>query len=56
MSSSNGGARENRKRVVITGMGVMSPLGQSVEEYWTGLVQGRSGIGPMTLADPTIYP
>ena len=56
MSSSNGGAQANRKRVVITGMGVMSPLGQSVEEYWTGLIEGRSGIGPMTLADPTIYP
>ena len=56
MSSSNGGPRTDRKRVVITGMGVMSPLGQSVEEYWTGLVEGRSGIGPMTLADPTIYP
>ena len=51
MTSSNG-----RKRVVITGMGVMSPLGQSVEEYWSGLVEGRSGIGPMTLADPTDFP
>lgn len=56
MSSSNGGARANRTRVVITGMGVMSPLGETVEEYWTGLIEGRSGIGPMTLADPTTYP
>ena len=37
-------------------MGVMSPLGQSVDEYWSGLVEGRSGIGPMTLADPTDFP
>ena len=45
-----------RKRVVITGMGVISPLGETVEEYWDALVQGRSGIGPMTLADPTGFP
>jgi 3-oxoacyl-[acyl-carrier-protein] synthase II len=45
-----------RKRAVITGMGIMSPLGESVEEYWAGLVQGRSGIGPMTLCDPTGFP
>ncbi|HIM90127.1 MAG TPA: beta-ketoacyl-[acyl-carrier-protein] synthase II, partial [Dehalococcoidia bacterium] len=36
-------------RVVITGMGVMSPLGESVEDYWDGLVNGRSGISEMTL-------
>ena len=45
-----------RKRVVITGMGVLSPLGETVEEYWDALVQGRSGIGPMTLCDPTGFP
>ena len=46
----------NRTRVVITGMGAMSPLGESVGEYWDGLVNGRSGIGPMTLADPDGFP
>ena len=45
-----------RKRVVITGMGAMTPLGESVDEYWENLVQGNSGIGPMTLADPTGFP
>ena len=45
-----------RKRVVITGMGVISPLGETVQEYWDALVQGRSGIGPMTLCDPTGFP
>ena len=45
-----------RKRVVITGMGAMTPLGESVDEYWENLVQGNSGIGPMTLADPTDFP
>ena len=47
---------EQRRRAVITGMGIMSPLGETVEEYWQGLVQGRSGIGPMTLVDPTGFP
>ena len=37
-------------------MGVLSPLGETVEEYWDALVQGRSGIGPMTLCDPTGFP
>lgn len=46
----------NRPRVVITGMGAMSPLGETVGEYWDGLVNGRSGIGPMTLADPEGFP
>ena len=45
-----------RPRVVVTGMGVMSPLGESVEGFWNGLVSGRSGIGPMTLCDPTGFP
>ncbi len=44
------------RRVVITGMGALTPLGQSVDEYWEGLLEGRSGIGDMTLADPTAYP
>ncbi|MFQ5859987.1 MAG: beta-ketoacyl-ACP synthase II [Dehalococcoidia bacterium] len=45
-----------RKRAVITGMGVVSPLGMSVEEFWQGLVEGRSGIGPITLCDPSPFP
>ena len=34
----------------------MTPLGQSVDEYWDNLVQGSSGIGPLTLCDPTPFP
>ncbi len=45
--------RSQRRRVVVTGMGAVTPLGLSVKEYWEGLVAGRSGIGPMTLCDPT---
>ena len=44
------------RRVVITGMGVVSPLGQTVNGYWEGLVQGKSGVRTMTLADPSEYP
>ena len=45
-----------RRRVVVTGMGALTPLGLSVEESWAGLVVGRSGIGPMTLCDPSDFP
>ncbi|MCH7652973.1 MAG: beta-ketoacyl-ACP synthase II, partial [Chloroflexi bacterium] len=45
-----------RKRVVITGMGLMSPLGETVDEYWQSLLKGKSGVGPMTLVDPAEYP
>ncbi|MEE8442375.1 MAG: beta-ketoacyl-ACP synthase II [Dehalococcoidia bacterium] len=42
--------------MVVTGMGAVTPLGLSVDESWKNLVAGRSGIGPMTLCDPTDYP
>ena len=45
-----------RPRVVVTGMGAFSPLGLSAQESWEGLVAGRSGIGPMTLCDPSDFP
>jgi 3-oxoacyl-[acyl-carrier-protein] synthase II len=45
-----------RRRVVITGMGAVTPLGQSVGAFWENLVAGRSGVGPMTLCDTTGYP
>ncbi|TVQ41852.1 MAG: beta-ketoacyl-[acyl-carrier-protein] synthase II [Gloeocapsa sp. DLM2.Bin57] len=39
------------KRVVVTGLGVISPLGNNLETYWEGLLSGKSGIGPITLFD-----
>ena len=43
------------RRVVITGMGMVTPLGNSMEETWTGLVNGHSGIGPITHFDTTDF-
>jgi len=40
-----------RKRVVITGMGVMTPLGNDVSTFWQALVAGKSGVGPITMYD-----
>ena len=45
----------DRRRVVVTGMGAMTPLGMTVDEYWSNLLAGKSGIGDMTLCDPTGY-
>jgi len=42
-----------RPRVVITGMGAITPLGLNVAEFWQGLLEGRSGIGRITQFDPT---
>lgn len=39
------------RRVVITGLGLLTPVGTGVEECWKNLMEGRSGIGPITLFD-----
>ena len=46
----------SNRRVVITGLGAITPLGLTVEDYWDGLTKGRSGIGPITLFDASSYP
>lgn len=43
------------RRVVITGLGVVSGLAQDIENFWTGLLEGRSGIGPIDLFDPAAF-
>jgi len=47
---------EHSRRVVVTGMGAITPLGRTPETFWENLVAGVSGIGPMTLCDATDYP
>ena len=43
-------------RVVITGLGAVTPIGNDVAEFWEGLRQGRNGIGAVTLCDPEGLP
>jgi 3-oxoacyl-[acyl-carrier-protein] synthase II len=45
-----------KRRVVITGMGMITPLGLDTESTWDGLVNGRSGIGPITQFDDKEIP
>lgn len=46
-------SNSNRKRVVVTGLGAITPLGNTPADYWEGLLAGRSGIGTVTLFDPS---
>ena len=44
-----------KNRVVITGLGVVSPVGTGIERYWESLLNGRSGINKITKFDTTDY-
>ncbi|PZO34269.1 MAG: beta-ketoacyl-[acyl-carrier-protein] synthase II [Shackletoniella antarctica] len=46
-------ANSDSKRVVVTGMDAITPIGNSLEEYWAGLVAGRSGTARITHFDPS---
>jgi 3-oxoacyl-[acyl-carrier-protein] synthase II len=48
--------RSMSERVVITGLGAITPLGLTVKETWEGLVAGRSGVGPVTQFDASSFP
>jgi 3-oxoacyl-[acyl-carrier-protein] synthase II len=43
------------RRVVVTGIGVLTPIGNNLQEYWEGLVSGQSGAAPITLFDATNF-
>lgn len=45
----------NGRRVVVTGMGTVNPLGRRVEEFWENIKAGKSGVGPLTKFDSTEY-
>ncbi len=51
-----GAEQDATQRIVVTGMGAMSPLGRSVADLWGGVAAGRSGIGPITLFPADAYP
>ena len=49
-------AQNGARRVVVTGVGLVTPLGTGVEKNWTALVAGRSGVGPITRFDCSDMP
>ncbi len=44
-----------KRRVVVTGLGAITPIGNNVESFWSGIKEGRVGIGPITKFDATEY-
>ena len=45
----------NPRRVVITGLGALTPIGNTLPEYWEGLLSGTSGAAPISYFDPTLF-
>ena len=45
----------NPRRVVVTGLGALTPIGNTVSDYWDGLVNGRSGAAPITYFDASEF-
>lgn len=45
----------SKRRVVVTGLGAVTPIGNSVEEFWEGIREGKTGIGPITRFDAEEY-
>jgi len=46
----------SRRRVVVTGLGIISPVGNKLAEAWSNIVEGRSGIGRITRFDASTFP
>jgi len=45
----------SNRRVVVTGLGALTPIGNNVEDFWKGLMEGKSGAGPITLFDASKF-
>jgi 3-oxoacyl-[acyl-carrier-protein] synthase II len=45
----------NTRRVVVTGIGALTPIGNNLKEYWNSLIEGKSGAAPITLFDSTNF-
>ena len=45
-----------KRRVVVTGVGLVTPLGNTVAATWAGLIAGKSGAGPITKFDASNFP
>jgi 3-oxoacyl-[acyl-carrier-protein] synthase II len=43
------------KRVVVTGLGALTPIGNTVDDYWKALIEGKSGAAPITQFDATLF-
>ena len=43
------------KRVVVTGLGALTPIGNTIDDYWEALIQGKSGAAPITQFDATLF-
>lgn len=46
---------QNRRRVVVTGLGAISPIGNTIPEFWKSLLEGKSGVKRLTCFDPTHF-
>src|SRR5262245_35056115 len=44
------------RRVVVTGMGMVTPVGRDLETTWSALLEGKSGVGPISLFDARTFP
>lgn len=46
----------SKRRIVVTGMGMLSPLGNNVADTWGAILAGKSGVGPITRFDSSLMP